>query len=218
MIAPNMATMLGFLTTDARIEPALLQRALSRAVHRTFNRTTVDGDTSTNDMVLALASGAGAVEIGEGALEDFTEAIEAVCLRLAKAVARDGEGATKLVEVRVTGAASEEDAERVARTIAESPLVKTALFGADPNWGRLMMAAGRSGVRFDPSRVRASVGPHLVFRNGTGEPFDHAAAHAYLKLEEVCVAVDLGAGEASVRFWTCDFSYDYVRINAEYHT
>jgi glutamate N-acetyltransferase/amino-acid N-acetyltransferase len=220
MIAPNMATMLCLLTTDATLPSPLLQMALQRAVARSFNRVTVDGDTSTNDMVLLLAAGSGSVTIGEAgpAFEDFAEAVTRVCTYLAREVARDGEGATKLVEVAVQGAASEADAERVARTIAESPLVKTALFGCDPNWGRILAAAGRAGVHFDPDRARVVIGPFEVYAGGSAQPFDRTAAHDYLTEEEVRVLVDLGLGQCAATFWTCDLSYDYVRINAEYHT
>ncbi len=220
MIAPNMATMLCFLTTDAMLPGPLLQSALQRAVARSFNRVTVDGDTSTNDMVLLLAGGSGPVDISEAgpAFEDFAEALTRVCTYLAREIARDGEGATKLVEVAVQGSASEADAERVARTIAESPLVKTALFGCDPNWGRILAAAGRSGVQFDPDRARVCIGTIEVYAEGTSRPFDRDAAHEYLTEEEVRIVVDLGSGSASATVWTCDFSYDYVRINAEYHT
>jgi glutamate N-acetyltransferase/amino-acid N-acetyltransferase len=220
MIAPNMATMLCFLTCDARIPSPLLQTALARAVERTFNRTTVDGDTSTNDMVLALASGLGECSISvEGpAFEDFRDALERVCRHLAREVARDGEGATKLVEVVVQGAASEEGAARIAKTIAESPLVKTALFGNDPNWGRILMAAGRAGVPFAPATAEVLLGDIAVFREGTGVPFDEMAAHDYLKSNEIRITVDLHAGSHQATVWTCDYSYDYIKINAEYHT
>jgi len=220
MIAPNMATMLCFLTTDACIAPALLQAALCRASRKSFNRVTVDGDTSTNDMALILAAGTGGARIAEEgtAFEDFVEALTRVCVHLAREIARDGEGATKLVEVAVRRAPNEEAAERVARTIAESPLVKTALFGCDPNWGRILAAAGRAGIPFDPARVRVLVGDTEVYRDGSGRQFDRNAVHDYLGEAEICIAVDLAAGEASARIWTCDFSYDYVRINAEYHT
>lgn len=220
MIAPNMATMLCFLTTDAAVEPALLQSALVRAVQRTFNRVTVDSDTSTNDMCLALANGSGPTRIDARgpALDDLTEALRRVCEQLARAIARDGEGATKLVEVEVCGAANEEDADRIARTIAESPLVKTALFGNDPNWGRILAAAGRAGVPLDPDRVAVDLCGFEVYRSGSGVPFDAEAARAALQGDEVAITVDLGMGSASAKYWTCDFSYDYVRINAEYHT
>jgi glutamate N-acetyltransferase / amino-acid N-acetyltransferase len=220
MIAPNMATMLCFLTTDASVPASLLQPALAHAVDRTFNRMTVDGDTSTNDMVVLMASGKGAgVITTEGpALDAFRIALERVCRHLAREVARDGEGATKLVDVVVSGARAEADAVKVARTIAESPLVKTALYGCDPNWGRLLMAAGRAGVDFDMDLVEAQIGPYTVCRNGQSVPFDVDGASSYLKSKEVTLKVDLHSGGAEATFWTCDYSYDYIKINADYHT
>jgi len=220
MIAPNMATMLCFLTIDADVPHRFLQTALDEAVRLTFNRITVDGDTSTNDMALIMAAGAGDCRIAEPGpgLDDFTEALTRVCRYLAREVARDGEGATKLVEVRVTGAPTEGDAELVARTIAESPLVKTALFGCDPNWGRILAAAGRSGIAFDPRRATVIIGDQTVYAAGASAPFDRDAAHDYLCEPEVTLALDLASGPASAAIWTCDFSYDYVKINAEYHT
>lgn len=222
MIAPNMATMLAFLTTDADISPKALDVALRRAVDVSFNCMTVDGDTSTSDQCILLASRwADNETIEEPAgpdFEAFVAALSEVCITLAKKVARDGEGATKLVEVRVTGAPSEADAKKVGRTIAESPLVKTALFGNDPNWGRLMMAAGRAGVPFDPERASATLAGIEVFKNGVPAPFDKAAASDAMKTEEVLVTVDLGAGDGQATFYTCDFSYEYVKINAEYTT
>lgn len=220
MIAPNMATMLAFITTDARLPASLLQDALNRAIATSFNSVTIDGDTSTNDMCLLLASGIGEADIsrpGE-AFEDFVEALTRVCLSLAKEVARDGEGATKLAEIVVSGAATRAGAHKIARTIAESPLVKTALFGNDPNWGRLMMAAGRAGVAFDPTKVNVMIGPHLVCEAGGSVEFDRQGAHAYLTSAEVRIVVDLNVGDESATVWTCDYSYDYIRINAEYHT
>jgi glutamate N-acetyltransferase/amino-acid N-acetyltransferase len=220
MIAPNMATMLCFVTCDARIPAPLLQKSLSRAVEKTFNRMTVDGDTSTNDMVLLLASGMGECHISvEGpAFDDFCDALERICRTLAKKVARDGEGATKLVEVVVQGSATEDGAAKIAKTIAESPLVKTALFGNDPNWGRILMAAGRAGIAFSPEAAEVLLGDIAVFRDGTGVAFDADAAHAYLKSPEVKIILDLHAGNSSATVWTCDYSYDYIKINAEYHT
>ncbi|MCS6775477.1 MAG: bifunctional glutamate N-acetyltransferase/amino-acid acetyltransferase ArgJ [Chthonomonadaceae bacterium] len=220
MIAPNMATMLAFLSTDARLPADLLQRALERAVSRSFHCVTVDGDTSTNDMCLLLASGMGQGEISrEGpGFEDFVEALTRVSVVLAREIARDGEGATKLVEVTVHNALTYEGAHRIAKTIAESPLVKTALFGNDPNWGRLLMAAGRAGVPFDPERVTARIGEQVVFQHGSGVPFDRQMAHTYLQRPEVTLLLDLNAGEESATVWTCDYSYDYIRINAEYST
>ena len=222
MIAPNMATMLAFLTTDADIRPKALDAALRRAVDVSFNCMTVDGDTSTSDQCILLASRYAdnkPIEEPEGPeFETFVAALSEVCVTLAKKVARDGEGATKLVEVRVTGAPSDADAKKVGRTIAESPLVKTALFGNDPNWGRLMMAAGRAGVPFDPDNASATLADIEVFKNGVPAVFDKAAASEAMKADEVLVTVDLGAGEGKATFYTCDFSYEYVKINAEYTT
>ena len=220
MIAPNMATMLCFITTDAVMPSALLQEALSSAVARTFNRVTVDSDTSTNDTVAILAGGASDVLItAEGpGFDDFCQGLERVCRYLARELARDGEGATKLVEVVVKGAREEADAARMARSIADSPLVKTALYGKDPNWGRILMAAGKCGVPFDPERTRVHLGEILVFADGTGVAFNVDAARDYLAESEVRVIVDLRSGEEQAVVWTCDFSYDYVKINAEYHT
>ena len=222
MIAPNMATMLAFLTTDADISPEALDVALRRAVNVSFNCMTVDGDTSTSDQCILLASGAAGndfIEEPEGAdFETFVAALSEVCITLAKKVARDGEGATKLVTVQVSGAPSDADAKKVGRTIAESPLVKTALFGNDPNWGRLMMAAGRAGVPFDPDQASATLAGITVFQNGVPAAFDKAAASEAMKTDEVLVTVDLGAGNGKATFYTCDFSYEYVKINAEYTT
>ncbi len=220
MIAPNMATMLAFITTDARLPAELLHEALARAVEVSFNSVTVDGDTSTNDMCLHLASGMGDATISRrgAAFDDYCEALTRVCTTLAKEIARDGEGATKLVELRILGASTSQGARAIARTVAESPLVKTALFGNDPNWGRLLAAAGRAGVPFDPGVVSVSIGPHVVCSAGGSTEFDAAAASGYLAGKEVVIEINLGVGDESATFWTCDFSYDYVRINAEYHT
>lgn len=220
MIAPNMATMLAFITTDARLPSPLLQEALQQAVHTSFNRVTIDGDTSTNDMCLLLASGMGEGEISRhgDAFNDFSEALTRFCISLAKEIARDGEGATKMVEIRVQGAPNEKAAHSVARTIAESPLVKTALFGNDPNWGRILMAAGRAGVGLDPDLIDVYIGPHCVCKEGGSLPFDRDAAHDYLTGKEITITLDLHIGEENATVWTCDYSYDYIRINAEYHT
>ncbi len=219
MIAPNMATMLCFITTDVEISARDLQIALSGAVRTTFNRMTVDGDTSTNDMVIVLANGKSRTKINTPeALVDFTSALEHICLHLAKAVARDGEGATKLVKVNVNGAKSESDADKIARTIAESPLVKTALYGNDPNWGRIMMAAGRANIPFDFNLVDVFLGGIQVFKAGIVVNFDPEEASMYLNQATVELTVELNAGGHNVTFYTCDFSYDYVKINAEYHT
>ncbi len=215
MIEPNMATMLAFIVSDLVVDADTLDRALRAAVRNSFNALTVDGDTSTNDMVLAMANGASG---HQPTVPEFAHALEQVCVDLAKQVARDGEGATKLVEVWVRGS---EDPRRVAKTIANSPLVKTAMFGCDPNWGRILAAAGRSGVAFDPTRATltlvASGRKHLLCRNGTPQTFDAAEASQDLKAESVRIELDLGPGEEAV-VYTCDFGYGYVRINAEYHT
>ena len=186
MIEPLMATMLGFVTTDADVTPALLHRLLASVVDRTFNAITVDGECSTNDTVLALASGASGVTIGDGEGEDALVAgLEAVCRELALMIVRGGEGATKLVAVRVTGAASAAAAKQAARTVANSPLVKTAVHGGDPNWGRLVAATGRSGVPFDLAHARVRIGPVVLFRDG--QPFDEEAPRAaeYLRGTEI---------------------------------
>jgi glutamate N-acetyltransferase / amino-acid N-acetyltransferase len=220
MIGPHLATMLAFLTTDADVWPEVLQPALAGVAARTFNCTTVDGDTSTNDTLAILANCRSGVQVrpGSPALRAFEAALEQVCTELAKALARDGEGATKLIEIRVRGGRTVAEAHRIAMTMANSPLVKTAFFGNDPNWGRLMMAAGRAGVRFDPSRAALWIGDVQLVRAGEPLPFDHAQAVATLKQPEVTTTLELAEGAATARVWTCDFSYDYVRINAEYHT
>jgi len=233
MIGPNMAalgssqlagsrslhaTMLAFLTTDARLEKQLLQRALEEVVARSFNSVTVDGDTSTNDSCILLANGASNVEITHNEYSIFVQALQSVCIELAKKIARDGEGATKLVQIDVSGAASESDAKTVAMTIANSPLVKTAIFGRDPNWGRIAAAAGRSGVRFNPAKMSISIGAVEVFRAGEPTDFNVEEAEAQMAYDDLTIAVELGEGSASWTAWTCDFSYEYVKINAEYHT
>ena len=222
MIAPNMATMLAFLTTDIAISPALLDGALRQAVHVSFNCLTVDGDTSTNDSCVILASGAvGNAELAptDAAYLAFVAALTEVCVHLAREVARDGEGATKLVTIVCLGAETEADARRVAKTIAESPLVKTALFGNDPNWGRILMAAGRAGVRFDPKRATAFLAGTKIYAEGTPTVFDAAALSKAMAAKEVEIVIDLGSnGSHAATVFTCDFSYDYIRINAEYHT
>ena len=221
MIAPNMATMLSVIATDAAIPSRVLQTALRGAVAETFNCITVDGDTSTNDMVLLFATGATAVEIGPGTagFRRFQAALTSVCQTLAKMIARDGEGATKLAEIRVTGARSAREARQAAETVANSPLVKTTLFGEDINWGRIMMALGRSGARFDPTRVDLFVdGLPVVRRGETRGDKAEAAANRRLKAREFTLTADLHAGQGEVRIWTADLSEAYVRINAGYRT
>ncbi len=219
MIEPMMATMLAFVTTDAAVEPALLERAMREVTDRTFNAITVDGECSTNDTFIALASGKSGVSIDEASYATLVEGLEAVARALALAIVRGGEGATKLVAVHVTGADSRADAVRAARTIANSPLVKTAIHGADPNWGRLVSASGRSGARFVLDRACVQVGSIVLFRDG--QPYDDQApaAAAYLKQPEIDVHVDLGTGGSGAAVvWTCDLSAEYVRINGEYRT
>jgi glutamate N-acetyltransferase/amino-acid N-acetyltransferase len=219
MIEPMMATMLGFVTTDARVEPALLQRALVSVVNDTFNAITVDGECSTNDCVFLLASGASGVTIGEAELPAFVRALRAACESLAIGIVRGGEGATKLITVRVIGAQSNDDARRTARAIANSPLVKTAIHGGDPNWGRLIAVAGRSGSAFTVEGAAVRIGPVELFRDGT--PYDERAPEAatYLEGTDIEIEVDLGTGGAGrSHMWTCDLSAEYVRINAEYRT
>lgn len=217
MIAPNLATMLCFITTDAQIEAPALQRTLTDAVERSFHCLTIDSDTSTNDMVVALANGKSGVDVRRY-LDDFQRALEELCIRLAQRIARDGEGATKLVEIEVRGAPTFTQARKMAKTIAESPLVKTALFGNDPNWGRILAAMGRSGVDFDPDRAQIALQGTLVYAEGKPALYDAQHLHEQLKTERVTIMVDLQGGTEHATVWTCDLSYDYVRINAEYHT
>jgi len=217
MIAPHLATMLAFVTTDASVPPQVLQDSLRGAANVSFNRITVDGDSSTNDTVIVLASGRSRAQVkadGAGAAE-FEEALQKVLQELALQIVRDGEGATKTAEVRVTGAASPADAERVARAVAESQLVKCAICGADPNWGRIVCAAGYSGARVEPEQTTVHIGTVPVFDKGmpTGR---NAAGQMQGDTVTVCIALGLGMGSATV--WTCDLSEEYVRINARYHT
>ncbi len=219
MIEPMLATMLGFVTTDADVAPAMLARALGEVADRTFNAITVDGECSTNDTLIALASGKSGTTIDEANYPALVAGLEAVCRSLALAIVRGGEGATKLVEIRITGAASKQDAVRAAKAIGNSPLVKTAIHGADPNWGRLVAAAGRSGARFSIDHALVEVGPVVLFQNG--QPFDQNAPEAarLLTAADVEIHVDLGAGGSdAATVWTCDLSAEYVRINGEYRT
>jgi glutamate N-acetyltransferase/amino-acid N-acetyltransferase len=218
MIEPMMATMLAFITTDAAVPRPLLDRALREAVDDTFNAITVDGECSTNDCVMLLANGASGAVVDESTYDGFVQALRAVCLKLALGIVRGGEGATKLITVTVTGGLSADEARRAAKAIANSPLVKTAIHGGDPNWGRLIAVCGRAGVAFELSRAAVCLGPIVLFKDG--RPHDEAAPEAarYLKHNDVLVTVDLGAGHASSTVWTCDLTAEYVRINAEYRT
>ena len=221
MIAPNMATMLAFVTTDAVIAQPLLSKALRHANSRSFNRITVDGDMSTNDMVLVLANG----EAGNKPIKDHTEeyqlflaALEYVLIKLAKMIARDGEGATKLVEILVTGATSEDDAVQAAKAVANSNLVKTAIHGADANWGRIIAAVGYSGIDFNPDLVEISFDDVPVLNRNYEIVVDEEKAKAALSKDTVVVTIDLNQGSASARVWTCDLTKQYVHINASYRS
>jgi len=230
MIHPNMATLLAFVTCDAAVSPALWQQMLSRAANKSFNQITVDGDTSTNDTLIALANGesrtSAITEMGAAA-EKLEAMLTQVCQHLAKAIARDGEGATCLIEVEVTGAPDAQAARQIAKTIVGSSLVKSAIFGRDPNWGRIAGAAGRAGIPFEQENLRIQLGDFLMMENGQPLVFDRAAASAYLKqaamgayLQEdtVLIGVNVGNGAGTGKAWGCDLSYDYVKINAEYTT
>jgi len=218
MIEPMLATMLGFVTTDAAVPKTLLDRALREAAGDTFNAITVDGECSTNDCVMLLANGASGVVVDEMRYATFAAGLTAVCRELALGIVRGGEGATKLVTVIVAGAASSGEARKAAKAIANSLLVKTAIHGGDPNWGRLIAVAGRAGVAFELSRAAVMIGSTVLFENG--RPYDEASplAAEYLKGKDLTVSVDLGAGGASSTVWTCDLSAEYVRINADYRT
>jgi len=224
MIHPNMATMLCFLTTDVSISRELLGASLRRAVERSFNRVTVDGDTSTNDMALIMANGASGVKVTEGSAEyeAFSQALEEVCVSLARAMARDGEGATKLVTVTVSGAADEKTAEVLAKSVASSSLVKAACFGADANWGRILCAMGYSGAEFDPDKTNVSfkskAGEIAVFSKGAPIRFFEDVAKKVLSEEEIEILINAGAGSGSASAWGCDLTYDYVKINGDYRS
>lgn len=221
MIHPNMATTLAFVGTDANIAPGLLQRTLRDVTTRTFNAISIDGDTSTNDTLLVLANGAAgapAIKSGTAAHRAFSRALEEVCQSLALQIVADGEGAQRVIEIEVRRAKTEAAARRIAQTIATSPLVKTAFAGGDPNWGRVYAAAGRAGVKFDPARVDIHMAGIPVLRRGQPLDFNERAASNRLLEKEVHIVVDLHAGRASARYWTCDFTAEYVRINASYRT
>jgi glutamate N-acetyltransferase/amino-acid N-acetyltransferase len=221
MIHPNMGTMLAFLTTDAAVEKGCLQETLRRITDRTFNRVTVDGDTSPSDLALLMANGAAGNELLTLDSPDypiFAEAVESVARTLAREIARDGEGATRLVEVAVEGAASEESAAALAKSIVGSSLVKAAVFGEDANWGRVLTAMGYSGEVFDPEGVDLWFGPIKVFSGGEPVPHEEAEANATLATGEVKITARLGEGSASATAWGCDLSYEYVRINGSYRT
>ncbi|MBI2953291.1 MAG: bifunctional glutamate N-acetyltransferase/amino-acid acetyltransferase ArgJ [Chloroflexi bacterium] len=221
MIHPNMATMLSFITTDAAVEPSFLAAALRRAVAVSFNMISVDGDTSTNDTIIALANGAAGNEMLTAASPDaaaFEIALQHVAITLAKTIARDGEGATKLIEASVSGAASTADARLAARAVVSSDLVKSAIHGNDPNWGRVLAAIGYSGAEVDQNRVDLAIGDIQVLRAGVIQPFDKAYASSILKATEVFLKADLHLGEGAATAWGCDLSEEYVVVNSEYTT
>ncbi|RLQ96333.1 bifunctional glutamate N-acetyltransferase/amino-acid acetyltransferase ArgJ [Falsibacillus albus] len=222
MIHPNMATMLGFVTTDANIDKATLKKALSQAVNKTFNQITVDGDTSTNDMVLILANGLAENQLlspSHPEWDIFMEGLEEICKELAKKIARDGEGATKLIEVIVKGAQSEEAAKVIGKSVVGSSLVKSAIFGKDANWGRIICAAGYGGIPLELEKIVLHLGPYEIVSNGQSSPFSEEEVKAYLeKNESIQIQLDVGDGSGESVSWGCDLTYDYVRINASYRT
>lgn len=221
MIHPNMATMLGFITTDAAIEAEHLQEALSEVTDVTFNQITVDGETSTNDMVMVLANGlAGNAPLTPEHKEwnHFKDGLKEVCKELAKQIAKDGEGATKLIEVQVTGGASVQEAREAAKKVVGSSLVKTAVFGEDANWGRIIGALGHSRSAMNPGQTEVWLGEHCLFREGEPQHYKEEEAAGYLKNQTIVIRVNLAAGDAEATAWGCDLTYDYVRINASYRT
>ncbi len=221
MIHPNMATLLGFLTTDAAVEGGFLSLALKEAADVSFNMVSVDGDTSPSDTLLLLANGvAGNASIDDRSelADAFQKALDQVCVELARSIARDGEGATKLIEVTVNGAASLADARLAARTVAASPLLKSAVYGCDPNWGRIVAALGRSGAAVEESSLDVAIGEATLFKGGTPQPFDEAAVVDHLKGDDVSISANLNLGEASATAWGCDLTEEYVVINSQYTT
>ena len=217
MIAPNMATMLAVVTTDAPVPSGPLQELLSQAIQRTFNCITVDGDMSTSDTVILLANGA-AETLSERDCAGLYEGIECVCRQMAQAIARDAEGSSKLITIAVRNAATQAEARQVGIAVANSSLVKTAAFGNDPNWGRILCAMGYAGVDFDPERVRVSLCGTDIYGHGTGLAYDASKLSAAMQAEEMAIDIDLAMGAATAEIFTCDLTYEYVRLNAEYTT
>ena len=221
MIRPDMATVLCFITTDADIDGMLLQEALSEVIEHSLNMISIDGDMSTNDMAIVLANGAaGNPKITEknADYEAFKETLLALCQGISEKIAADGEGATKFITVHVKGAKSFTDAKTVGMSVANSPLVKTAFFGEDPNWGRVICAVGYAGVPMDPNHTTVQFGGIPVYADGVGVSYDEDALRAVLTAHDIVVEVDLKDGDSEAKVWTCDFSYEYVKINGEYHT
>lgn len=215
MIHPNMATMLSVVMTDAVVDPRVLRMALKQAAKRSFNRISIDGDTSTNDTLLVLANGASGVKLSA---KELADALTNISIDLAKQVARDGEGATKFITIEVTGAKTEKMAETIGRTIAKSPLVKTAFYGEDANWGRIVCAAGYSGEDVIPEKMSLWFSGVHVFAKGTPTNYSDAEATAAMKPHDVAIKLDLGLGPAAATVWTCDFSHEYVTVNGKYRT
>ena len=220
MIHPNMATMLAYVATDAQVDAATLQTCLNAVVDETFNCITVDGDTSTNDSLVLVATGQSGIAIDDANVAAFQAVLQDICLYLAQAIIRDGEGATKFISVQVQGASTRDEAHIVGNTVALSPLVKTALFASDPNWGRILAAVGRSPIdKLDVSQVTLWLGDTLLIQQGEPAPtYREELGQAEMKPAEITIRMDLGRGNASATVWTCDFSYEYVKINAEYRS
>ena len=221
MIQPDMATMLCFITTDADIDQKLLQTALSEITEVTFNMISIDGDMSTNDMVTVLANGAAGnakITAKNADYEKFYLTLESICRELSKKIAADGEGATKFLTINVNGAENFADAKKVAMSVAKSPLVKTAFFGEDPNWGRVICAVGYSGVKISPSSTVVKFGGIEVYAHGVGVQYDESALKKIMAARDITIDIELGLGDTSATVWSCDFSYEYVKINGEYHT
>lgn len=222
MIHPNMATMIAVITTDCSISKSLLQQALSFVTNKTFNRVSVDGDTSVCDMVVMLANGNSEndtiISPDSDEFELFTKALEAGCIILSKEIAKDGEGATKLIELRINNVRSAKDAHDILNSVARSPLFKTAMFGEDANWGRILTAMGYSNVDFDPNKCSIKIGDLLVCEKGTAIQFDETIAKSILSEKEIIIFIDLNDGSYNDHMWTCDFSYDYVKINGSYRS
>lgn len=220
MIMPNMATMLGFMSTDAVIDQSIIQKLLTDCVNSSFNKISVDGETSTNDMVTLMANGASGIEVAEGTqdYEDFMEALQSICQDMAKSIVSDGEGATKLVQINVINAKTAEDANLIGKAIANSPLVKTAINGRDANWGRIVSAAGNSGADVIPEKISVSFNELPILKENFDIVLDEEKALKVLSLPEFDINIDINNGNESCTWWTCDFSEEYVRINADYRT
>ncbi|MDC3143393.1 bifunctional glutamate N-acetyltransferase/amino-acid acetyltransferase ArgJ [Pelagibacteraceae bacterium] len=223
MIAPNMATMLGFIFTDANINRSVLQSILSEINEETFNTISVDGDESTNDTVMLISTNASKHKNiknkNDRKLKDFVLKLKTIMGNLSEQIVRDGEGATKLVNISVSGAKNTNSAKSIARSVAQSPLVKTAIYGEDPNWGRIVMAIGKSGEPINKKKLKIKIGSEIVAKNGTQSPaYNESKLKNYMKNDQIIISIDLGIGKGTAKMMTCDYSYDYIRINASYKT